>query len=201
MWLTANDMRVHQLADSLSKLFVIMEKCDEIGVDIFPAAICKGVFVFPLLSWYNAQFDTEQASGYGQKAVYTDLLAKWAMDPATQVWKYMMKLNDAHLERPMPGTVITFSHFLPSTQLPKLKSEDAKAMGCEDLEDHLLLSKSQAHVYGHSKCRTVEEHGRICFFNNNCTSHLTVDPAPLLVFDGVKGVCKERPQDMQKLDD
>ena len=42
-----------------------------------------------------------------------------------------------------------------------LNAEDAKAMGCEDLEDQLLLSKSQAHVYGHSKCRTVEEHGRI----------------------------------------
>ena len=82
-----------------------MEKCDEIGVDIFPAAICKGVFVCPLLSWYNAQFDIETSSGYGQKVVYTDVLAKWAMDPATQVWKYMMKLNDAHLDRPMPGTV------------------------------------------------------------------------------------------------
>jgi len=195
MWLNANEQRVHQFADSLSKLIAIMERCDEIGVDVFPARICADVTVIPLLSWYNAEFEGEK-SAYGKQRAQADLLAKWSLDPATQVWKYMLRLNEVHLERPPPGTVITFSHFLPSTQLPMGKQEDAKAMGCEDLEDQMLLVKSHAHVYGHSTYRTVEQHGRTWFFNNNCVSETNQDPKPLLIFDGSKGICKERPEDM-----
>eukprot|EP00438_Fugacium_kawagutii_P003349 Skav228230 [mRNA] locus=scaffold3112:7641:10814:+ [translate_table: standard] len=66
MWITPLESQM--FPDSLCKLWAILELCDRLGVDVGPAAVAEGVFVVPLFSWYNPEFDTE------------DPYAKWPMD-------------------------------------------------------------------------------------------------------------------------
>jgi len=84
------------------------------------------------------------------------------MDEKAQVWKYLLKLNEAHLGRTYNGTVISCAHFLPLPCLPFEETpKAAKAMGCEDIEDQIFQLRSKAHVYGHSLVRAAEAHGGV----------------------------------------
>merc|ERR1711879_1138457 len=122
--------------DSLAKLFAILEICDDLDVDMFPAAVAQDVFVVPLLSWYNAEFDS--LDPYPDPLAEVDPLCRWPLDAETQVWKYMLKLNEAHLRHPYHGTVISFSHFLPLQALPFNPSGNAaKSMGCAELDEQI----------------------------------------------------------------
>jgi hypothetical protein len=146
-----NPSEIDKCPDSLAKLLVIMETCDELGVDCFPSAISEDVFIVPMLSWYTAEFDDKDP--FPDPNAQFDQQCKWPIDPETQVWKYMLKLNEAHLRKPYHGTVITFSHFLPSRNLPFTPHGRAvKAMGCEDLNEQVkgLKLRNRVHVYGHS---------------------------------------------------
>merc|ERR1719464_191637 len=102
--------------DSMAKLFAIFDKCDELGIDVFPAPVCSGVYVVPLLSWYQAAFDEKDP--FPNPNLNFDSRCKWPVDADEQLWKYMLKLNEAHIKWPYTGTVITFSHFLPRRGLP-----------------------------------------------------------------------------------
>merc|ERR1712056_56630 len=86
MWITL--MEPKKFPDSLCKLWAIMDLCDELDIDIFPAAICKDVYVVPLLSWYNAQFD--ERDPFPDPKAEHDKYAKWPMDVHQQVWRYML---------------------------------------------------------------------------------------------------------------
>ncbi|CAK0842279.1 unnamed protein product [Prorocentrum cordatum] len=136
--------------DSLAKLLAIMETCDELDVDVFPAAIAHDVFIVPLLSWYSAEFDYEDPY---PSLDGVDKYSKWPLDPDTQLWKYMLKMNEAHFGHPYHGTVITFSHFLPRRDLPfKSHGDAAKSTGCTQLDDQIrrFSARKRIHVYGHS---------------------------------------------------
>eukprot|EP00930_Biecheleria_cincta_P038380 TRINITY_DN26372_c0_g2_i1.p1 TRINITY_DN26372_c0_g2~~TRINITY_DN26372_c0_g2_i1.p1 ORF type:complete len:1307 (-),score=263.08 TRINITY_DN26372_c0_g2_i1:342-4262(-) len=149
LWL--NPSEIDKCPDSLGKLLVLMETCDELGVDCFPSAISEDVFIVPMLSWYTAEFDDKDP--FPDPNAQFDQQCKWPIDPETQVWKYMLKLNEAHLRKPYHGTVITFSHFLPSRNLPfAAHGRAVKAMGCEDLNEQVkgLKLRNRVHVYGHS---------------------------------------------------
>ena len=43
--------------DSIAKLAAMHNVCQEVGADIGPAEVAQGVFVVPMFSWYNHQFD------------------------------------------------------------------------------------------------------------------------------------------------
>jgi len=69
------------------------------------------------------------------------------------------------------------------------EAKAAQSMGCEDIEDQLRLLRSSAHVYGHSRVRTCEEHGKVLFINNHHGNGAegAQPPSLLLVFDGSQG--------------
>lgn len=147
--------------DSIAKLSEIFSTCDELGIDVFPAPVCEGVLVVPLLSWCSAEFDHEDPfpdpnSNFNRRC-------SWPMDPDLQVWKYMMKLNESFLSFQGYETVITFSHFLPRQGLPfdKTRKNAVKAVGCDMIDEQARALKSKLHVYGHGRVRYAQMHSGV----------------------------------------
>mmetsp|Transcript_4137 Transcript_4137/g.7502 ORF Transcript_4137/g.7502 Transcript_4137/m.7502 type:complete len:1538 (+) Transcript_4137:132-4745(+) len=145
-------------ADSIAKLHAIFQSCDELGIDIYPAPVADGVFVVPLLSWYNPEFDAEDPFPNPSKSF--DEGCKWPMDPDTQVWRYLLRLNEEHLKTKFYGDVITFSHFLPRQDLPwdKTSKSAVKAMGCTGIDEQARGANSKMHVFGHSLQKYAQAH-------------------------------------------
>jgi len=70
------------------------------------------------------------------------------------LWRYMLRLNQAHMDKPYHGTVITFSHFAPRTSCPVWpEKEIRKTSGCPELDEQLRDARSVCHVYGHTLYR------------------------------------------------
>ncbi|CAE7816956.1 STIP1 [Symbiodinium sp. CCMP2592] len=192
LWL--NPTEATKYPDSLAKLLGIMETCDELGVDCFPSAVCEDIFVVPLLSWYTAEFDEKDP--FPDPNANFDHQCRWPLDPDAQVWKYMLKLNEAHLQHPYHGNVITFSHFLPSKSLPFAAfGRAAKAMGCEDLNDQVrsIRLRNRVHVYGHSSRHFSQFEDGILYVNHfHGTEGGQAERSPLfLVHDGKAIVKRE----------
>ncbi|CAJ1431711.1 unnamed protein product [Effrenium voratum] len=157
MWITPLESQM--FPDSLCKLWAILELCDRLGVDVMPAAVSEGVYVVPMFSWYNPEFDV--ADPYPDPQFQHDKHAKWPMDPMHQVWRYMLALNRTALQKPYHGTVITFSHFVPRSSLPVAREYGgAKVSGCAELDDQLREARSSCHLYGHvfkNYCKEIED--------------------------------------------
>jgi len=138
--------------DSVAKLLALLALCYELGVDVGPAPVCGGVFVVPLLSWYNTWFD--KSDPFPDPLRKLDKHCQWGrLDPEMQVWKFFLSLNRPYLGLPYHGTVITFSHFVPRQDLPydpNLPGASPKAMGCEELDGQLREARSQLHFFGHA---------------------------------------------------
>jgi len=131
------------------------------GIDVFPAPVCEGVLVVPLLSWCSAEFDHDDPfpdpnSNFNRRC-------SWPMDPDLQVWKYMMKLNESFLSFHGYDTVITFSHFLPRQGLPfdKTRKNAVKVVGCDMIDEQARAVKSKLHVYGHGRVRYAQSHAGV----------------------------------------
>lgn len=187
--LNASEVRTSRFPDSIAKLLALLKACEEIEVDVLPAAIGQDVYVVPLFSWYNAEFDKRSRP---DPNIGFDSQCVWPLDQH-QLWKWMLKLNEAHLHV-YRGTVLTVSHFLPLTTLPfDVAGKQAQAMGCEEIEDQLREVRSSAHVYGHSTIRSLQVHGGTTFGNHALglvTDENEVPAGPRLLFDGAKGVVK-----------
>ncbi|CAE7468321.1 sti1 [Symbiodinium sp. CCMP2592] len=180
--LNASEVRTARFPDSIAKLLGLLAACDQIGVDMFPAAISQDVYVVPLHSWYNAEFDKKSRPdpnhGFDAQCV-------WPLDP-NQLWKWMLKLNEVFL-KPLQGTVLTCSHFVPLTTLPfDGLGKQAQAMGCEEIEDQLRRVRSAGHAYGHASIRTCQVHGGVTFLNHalGVLEDSEAVPSPRLLFDG-----------------
>ncbi|CAE7249836.1 sti1 [Symbiodinium necroappetens] len=180
--LNASEVRTARFPDSIAKLLGLLAACDQIGVDMFPAAISQDVYVVPLHSWYNAEFDKKSRPdpnhGFDAQCV-------WPLDP-NQLWKWMLKLNEVFL-KPLQGTVLTCSHFVPLTTLPfDGLGKQAQAMGCEEIEDQLRRVRSAGHAYGHASIRTCQVHGGVTFVNHalGLLEDSEAVPSPRLLFNG-----------------
>lgn len=184
MWLHPSE--ASKYPDTFAKLMSMLEACDELGIDVFPAAVAQDVFIVPLFSWYNSEFDTDDP--FPDPTSKTDQHCRWPI-PDTQVWRYMLKMNAAHLDRPYHGTVISFSHFLPHGSLPyPTFGGGAKAMGCAELDDQVqrIRGASRVHVYGHSHRRNVQQNNGVWYINHfHGEEGGKEDRAPLfLIHDG-----------------
>merc|ERR1712060_788025 len=91
----------------------------------------------------------------GDPRVQFDKHCQWPMDADMQVWKYILKLNEAHLRLPYHGTVISFSSFLPRLGLPFSRQIPGlvKAVGCEMIDEQVRAIGSSLHVCGHGHQR------------------------------------------------
>eukprot|EP00971_Amphidinium_carterae_P315265 6266055-Amphidinium_carterae.1 len=147
--------------DSLAKMLSIYEACDQIGVDVAPAAVCEGVTIVPLQSWYNSEFDEEDP--FPDPNGKMDRMCKWPIDADSQLWRYMAKLNERAMSLTYGGKVITMSHFLPRRGLGFTAEPDrpskglAKTVGNEIIDEQLRLVGSRLHVFGHGRqaCDTL----------------------------------------------
>lgn len=141
--------------DSVEKLHRIFEVCRRINVHTEPAKI-NGLWVVPLLSWYNPDFDTEKDADEDATALegWADFyFCKWP-ERVTDVCRYFLDMNEVKI-RPYDAPVISFSHFLPRPDLlpPRHRLKFKKlpqVSGCSSLENQIRRLKSVAHVYGHS---------------------------------------------------
>jgi len=69
-------------------------------------------------------------------------------------------------------------------------------MGCEDIEDQIMIVKSAMHVYGHSTMRAIEEHGKVLFVNHyhgyiGTEGTQEGSNRPLCIFDAQHGIVVE----------
>mmetsp|Transcript_123570 Transcript_123570/g.238303 ORF Transcript_123570/g.238303 Transcript_123570/m.238303 type:complete len:1377 (-) Transcript_123570:100-4230(-) len=191
LWIHPSEAAEHP--DSLAKFLAILQACDELEVDVFPAAISEGAFVVPLFSWYNAEFDEKDP--FPEPTPTFDTHCKWPLDADTQVWKFFLSLNTEHLRLPYHGTVITFAHFLPRQGLPydKTVPKSGKAMGCEDIDDQVRSIKSKLHVFGHSRKRYSKVEEGVVYVNHPLgfeNEHSDCEPV-MCVFNGT--ACVQRP--------
>lgn len=175
--------------DSIAKLHGIFAVCDELGVDVAADAVAEDVFIVPIHSWYNAEFDVEDPWPDANDRM--DTQTRWPMDPDDQVWKYMLKLNEGQLGLPFHGTVITFSHFLPRRNLPVPTvpgHKTIKTSGCERIDDLVRGVRSKLHVFGHSHERFFAAYQGVTYVNQPLgysTDQVGTDLLPMLmVYDG-----------------
>mmetsp|Transcript_21290 Transcript_21290/g.39471 ORF Transcript_21290/g.39471 Transcript_21290/m.39471 type:complete len:1440 (+) Transcript_21290:135-4454(+) len=178
--------------DSFCKLWSLIEGCDEIGVDTFPACVCQGVFIVPLLSWYNSGFDVKDP--FPNPKLEPDKYCKWPIDPDAQVWRYMLALNREHLGKPYHGTVISFSHFVPRLSCPLWRGEGGlkKMSGCLELDEQVRDVRSVLHVYGHTHLRSVKVDEGVTYLHQHLGfegEHLSTEPI-MCIYNG-KTTCNE----------
>lgn len=165
--------------DSIAKFWRILQLCRRLGVHTSPARVGGvnnpgSVWVVPLFSWY-----VKPEEGRGSLFV-----PKEGEDPTLQMWSdnyftrwpplqqgvtvadYFLRLNTAHLAIHYDAPVISYSHFLPRTELifstlaereaagmvltdPYPRFNFSRVAGCAGIEDQIRCLGSVMHVYGH----------------------------------------------------
>eukprot|EP00445_Apocalathium_hangoei_P019407 CAMPEP_0203894456 /NCGR_PEP_ID=MMETSP0359-20131031/37415_1 /ASSEMBLY_ACC=CAM_ASM_000338 /TAXON_ID=268821 /ORGANISM="Scrippsiella Hangoei, Strain SHTV-5" /LENGTH=1742 /DNA_ID=CAMNT_0050816759 /DNA_START=62 /DNA_END=5288 /DNA_ORIENTATION=- len=163
LWVHPSEARTFPC--SISKFLAILELCEELSMDVLPAAVSDGLFVVPLFSWYTAEFDEHDP--HPGKYVF-DTLCKWTHMDEEKVWKFFLQLNQQFLDLPLYGEVVTFSHFLPRRSLPYSRAipGELKAIGCAALDEQLRAARSRAHVYGHTSVRHVATEEGVTYIQN-----------------------------------
>lgn len=137
--------------DSVEKLFRIIRLCDSLGIQTKPARV-DGVWVVPLFSWYDAEFDAEAADE--DLDGWADFqFCRWPREIRHEV-EYILSLNLPNLKS-YDAPVISFSHFLPRAELlPPAGLLRFKGLprvaGTALLEKQIRALKSITHVFGHS---------------------------------------------------
>lgn len=155
--------------DSLEKLRRVMETCRRVNVETRPIKI-GGLWVVPLLSWYDAAFDDEDERGPEGLEGWADFyFCKWPAGVG-DVCRHFLDMNEANIRR-LDGPVITFSHFLPRRDLLPSKVHLRfkglpKVSGCAPLDAQIRRLKSTTHVFGHSHINTDRVIDGVRYVNN-----------------------------------
>lgn len=132
--------------NSLEKFQLILNLCDELGIATKPLRL-ENFWVVPLFSWYDGIFEPEM------KAWADFHFCKWPEDIAP-LSDYFLGLNESHL-KPYDAPVITFSHFLPRSELlPPKEYLRISWLGnvsvCAALDSQIRQLNSTVHVCGHT---------------------------------------------------
>ncbi|KAL4446687.1 hypothetical protein ABPG77_007931 [Micractinium sp. CCAP 211/92] len=170
LWVRRNERGKY---DSLGKLGAVQALCARLGVHTAPARV-GGVWIFPLYSWYSAEWDREPdvpgsmpiskvmidfhacswpaplSSQDDSLAAHFDELNEPAFSQAVQ--EIEAETAAAGGKRP---PIISFSHFLPRQELLPEKRmlfypNLAKASGSDALEARVRVLRPLAHVFGHT---------------------------------------------------
>lgn len=176
MWIHPSEKE--KFPDSLCKLWSILQACDELDIDVTPAAVGTGLFICPLFSWYSATFDIRDP--FPNPKLEENKHCKWPIDAEHQVWRYMLSLNRQSLEKPYHGNVITFSHFAPRTCCPIHGGKGLEKMsGCLELDDQVREAHSSMHFYGHTHRKFKMTEDGVFYVHNHLgfeTEHMPMEP-------------------------
>ena len=172
-------VRRKECVDSIAKFWRILDLCQSLNVGTDPAKVggsgdTAGVWIVPLYSWY-VKPEEGDCSLYVPKAGDDPTLSMWSdnrftrwptSDNGKSVADYFLRLNEKHTCRTYDAPVISFSHFLPRTDLifgsgrektaagkPRKDRHPrfnfSRVAGCTCLEQQIRRLNAAVHVYGH----------------------------------------------------
>lgn len=172
-------VRRGEAADSVAKFWQVLDLCDALGVRTRPARVGAGregggVWILPLFSWYvkpeegpGSLFVPKEGEDPALTMWSDNYFTSWpALEAGRTVASYFLALNERHLRQPYDAPVISFSHFLPRTDLIFGSKEEYEAAGiefkdpypsfnfsrvagCQELEAQIRRLGPVIHVYGH----------------------------------------------------
>jgi predicted phosphodiesterase len=138
---------------SVEKFFSVLALCQALDIHTSPAKV-DGVWIVPLFSWYESQFDVDNSGDAGSLSGWADFyLCKWP-SALGQVSHFFLRLNEPRLLA-YDDPVISFSHFLPRRDLlpavERLRFKGLpKVAGCAALDTQIRSLNARIHVFGHS---------------------------------------------------
>jgi predicted phosphodiesterase len=170
-------VRRQEYPDSLAKFERIVQLCDALGVHTRPAKVGtaqRQVWIVPLYAWYVGPEEGD-SSLFVPKPGEDPTLRMWsdryfvrwpAWQTALTAAEYFLALNEPHLLRSYDAPVLSFSHFLPRTDLVFRHDSDGgpppaalrdphpsfnftRVAGCTGLDVQIRQLGAMTHVYGH----------------------------------------------------
>ncbi|MFT5087273.1 MAG: 3',5'-cyclic AMP phosphodiesterase CpdA [Candidatus Latescibacterota bacterium] len=138
--------------NSIDKFERLLALCVECGVETRANSV-GNLRVMPLFSWYSAEFDREGRGDADALAAWGDFrFCRWP-DEIESPERYFSERNDPPL--PTPAQTISFSHFLPRSELlPSIENLRFKGLpmvaGSVLLEEHIRAAEVDIHIFGHS---------------------------------------------------
>jgi predicted phosphodiesterase len=172
-------IRQGECADSLAKFWCVLALCASLGVRTSPGKIgtarsASSVWIVPLFSWYvrpeegrDSLFVRKEGEDPTLEIWADTYFTKWpSFEQGTTVADMFLRMNEAYLQREYDAPVISFSHFVPRTELifrtaqeresAEAKPRDAhpsfnfsRVAGCQGLETQIRRLGARIHVYGH----------------------------------------------------
>ena len=122
-------VRRKESTDSIAKFWSVLHLCQSLGVETSPAKVVNsedaGAWIVPLFSWY-VKPEEGRCSLFVPKAGDDPTLSMWSDNRFTKwqtaangepIANYFLRLNEKNVHRLYDAPVISFSHFLPRTDL------------------------------------------------------------------------------------
>jgi len=169
LWLLETDS-----SDSRQKFHRLLDLCRGLGVRTEPAKLDDGhggLWIVPLFAWYDKPEETQNSLFLPKAGPGDEMLDSWGDEHFVR-WPaggtpsaYFLESNVTHLHRVYDAPVISFSHFLPRTDLMFPRQPGAgpqptvwplragfnfsRVAGTWALEKQIRKLGSRVHAYGH----------------------------------------------------
>ncbi|WP_089940280.1 metallophosphoesterase family protein [Candidatus Entotheonella palauensis] len=222
-------VRRRESPDSIAKFWQIRRLCQTLGIHTEPFKLStmsgSGVWIVPLFSWY---MQPEEGAGslFVEKPGEDPTLSMWSdhhftswppMVTAPTAAEFFLGLNEHHVNRAYDAPVISFSHFLPRTELIYSTPEErrgrvltdpypqfnfSRVAGCLGIDTQVRRLGAIIHIYGHqhrNRNRVIDGVRYIshCLGYPRERQHLSGDQfvqGPALIYDlsGVQGPAAHR---------
>lgn len=169
-------VRRREYPNSIAKFWQIRHLCDTLGIHTQPLKLSttsgNSVWIVPLFSWYM-QPEEGVGSLFSEKPGEDPTLSMWSdnyftswppMVAASTVADFFLQINECHINRHYDAPVISFSHFVPRTELiystpeerqgrllsdPYPRFNFSRVAGCIGIDTQIRRLGAVIHIYGH----------------------------------------------------